>query len=158
MRRSSAINWLIVLAVLLLATAALAQTAGTVTHLSGSLVVKKANDDMLISLIKGGSRSVTGLLGKRNPAKEKMNTLTATIGIRGTHFGLPMYQNDCGNIPRISGKPPENGLPIDVAAGAIQMSNQAGQQIISAGPFGFVGSIATPPIGKHNGASPCVVQ
>ncbi len=202
--RSSAINWMIFLAGLLMASSALAQTAGTVTHLSGILVDVKADgtskllsvgsivdegdtietrkdtytrikfndggelvlrpdsqltinsyhfkpdepakDNMLLSLIKGGLRSVTGLLGKRNPKKEKVDTVTATVGIRGTHFGLLMCQNDCGDIPTVSGRVPANGLHLDVAAGAILVSNRAGQQIFTAGQFGFVANAATLPI------------
>ncbi|PXX43126.1 FecR family protein [Undibacterium pigrum] len=121
-----------------------AQVAGTVTHLSGPLIAKKAdgavkvlslqsaieqgdtliaekdtyarikfadnseivlrpnsqlkidqfsfeedkpnNDGFTMTLIKGGLRAVTGLLGKRNKERFGLNTPTASIGIRGTTF------------------------------------------------------------------------
>ncbi len=47
---------------------------------------KPAEDSMVFSLIKGGLRSITGLLGKRNNARFALKTPTATIGIRGTIF------------------------------------------------------------------------
>lgn len=47
---------------------------------------KPQNDNAFFSLIKGGLRSITGLLGKRNRDKFGLNTPTATIGIRGTTF------------------------------------------------------------------------
>lgn len=99
---------------------------------------KPETDNMLVRLLKGGMRSVTGLLGKRNPDKVSVQTPTATIGIRGTHFGLLFCSNDCASVPGISGAPPENGLHIDVADGAVLVSNTAGNQLLTAGQFGFV--------------------
>ncbi|MEN9868320.1 MAG: hypothetical protein RL748_3910 [Pseudomonadota bacterium] len=43
-------------------------------------------DNAFFSLIKGGLRSITGALGKRNRERVGINTPTATIGIRGTTF------------------------------------------------------------------------
>lgn len=105
-----------------------------------------AQDNMVLSMLKGGLRAVTGLLGKRNKDKVSFTTPTATIGIRGTHFGILFCSNDCGLIPTTSGKPPENGLHVDVADGAIQLSNHGGVQIINAGQFGFVRDMQTPPV------------
>jgi len=47
---------------------------------------KPENDVASFSLLKGGLREVTGLLGKRNKEKFAMKTPSATIGIRGTTF------------------------------------------------------------------------
>ncbi len=47
---------------------------------------KPDGDSATLSLVKGGLRSVTGLLGKRNKEKFALKTPTATIGIRGTTF------------------------------------------------------------------------
>src|SRR5262245_19722919 len=47
---------------------------------------KPQADGMVLSLLKGGMRAVTGLLGKRNPAAMRVATPSATIGIRGTTF------------------------------------------------------------------------
>ncbi|MES2898255.1 MAG: FecR family protein [Pseudomonadota bacterium] len=43
-------------------------------------------DSASFTLVKGGLRSITGLLGKRNKEKFALKTPTATIGIRGTTF------------------------------------------------------------------------
>jgi len=43
-------------------------------------------DNIFFSLLKGGLRSITGLMGKRNKERFSLNTPTATIGIRGTTF------------------------------------------------------------------------
>lgn len=47
---------------------------------------KQENDHAVFSLIKGGLRAVTGLVGKRSRERFGLNTPTATIGIRGTIF------------------------------------------------------------------------
>jgi hypothetical protein len=98
-------------------------------------------------MFKGGLRAVTGLLGKRNKEKVSFVTNSATIGIRGTHFGALLCQGDCGGVPTATGAPPPNGLHVDVAVGAIVVSNPAGQQQINAGQFGYVpGPTAAPQI------------
>jgi hypothetical protein len=107
---------------------------------------KPQSDNVLLSMLKGGLRAVTGLVGKRSRDKVSFATTTATVGIRGTHFGALICQNDCGGIPTVSGKPPENGLHLDVADGAIVVRNAAGQQVITAGQFGFVQSPSTMPV------------
>jgi hypothetical protein len=102
-------------------------------------------DSALLSLLKGGLRSVTGLLGKRSRDNVKFSTSTSTIGIRGTHFGMLLCQNDCAAIQTASG-PPENGLHVDVVDGAITLSNGAGQQVLIAGQFGYVRDASTAPV------------
>ncbi|MFH1602875.1 MAG: FecR family protein [Pseudomonadota bacterium] len=107
---------------------------------------KPESDNVFLNMLRGGLRSVIGLIGKRNRDAVKVSTTTATIGIRGTHFGALMCQNDCGGIPTVSGRPPENGLHLDVTDGAIVVRNQAGEQVIASGQFGFVRGATTPPV------------
>jgi hypothetical protein len=42
--------------------------------------------DMLVSILKGTLRMVSGLLVKANPEQVRLKTPTATIGVRGTDF------------------------------------------------------------------------
>jgi len=41
---------------------------------------------VLISMLRGSMRMITGLIGKTNPDAIRVETQTATIGIRGTDF------------------------------------------------------------------------
>lgn len=107
---------------------------------------KPDSDNILMSMFKGGLRAVTGLIGKRNRDKVSFQTETATIGIRGTHFGALLCQNDCGGVPTTAGQPPANGLHVDVSSGAIIMSNKAGSVQLNAGQFGFAANATTPPV------------
>lgn len=107
---------------------------------------KPESDNVVLSMLKGGLRAVTGLIGKRNREKVSFSTTTATIGIRGTHFGALLCQGDCGGVPTVTGQPPANGLHLDVADGAIVVRNAAGQVQINAGQFGFVATPQTIPL------------
>jgi hypothetical protein len=108
-------------------------------------VSEKQDDNFLVSLLKGGLRSVTGMLGKRSPEQFKMNTKAATIGIRGTHFGALLCNNDCANIPTVSGQPPGNGLHTDTAQGSTFVRNTAGTIEVPAGAFSYTPSPTAAP-------------
>jgi FecR protein len=47
-----------------------------------------SKDRFLVSLLTGGMRAITGLIGKRNPNNYKVTTPTAVIGIRGSGFNV----------------------------------------------------------------------
>lgn len=108
-------------------------------------------DSASFDLVKGGLRSVTGLLGKRNKEKFSLKTPTATIGIRGTTF-IAQYVPPA--LPGTSGKTPGPassgslvpGLHVAVIDGMINMSNRGGAQNFSAGQFGYVSGSMMPPI------------
>lgn len=106
----------------------------------------KDEDSIVVSLLRGGLRSVTGLLGKRNPDKFKMETTVATIGIRGTHFGALLCNNDCSNILTVSGKALDNGLHTDTAQGSTVISNAQGIIEVPAGSFSYTFDANTPPM------------
>jgi hypothetical protein len=95
-------------------------------------------DNVLLSMLKGGLRAVTGLIGKRNREKIAYQTPTATIGIRGTHFGALFCQGDCGGVPTLTGQPPADGLHVDVARGAVAITNAAGTFEFDTGKFAYV--------------------
>ena len=60
---------------------------------------KPEDDDMVVNIFKGGMRSLTGLVGKRNPDKVRYKTPVATIGIRGTI--LEINQTKSGSFQTI---------------------------------------------------------
>lgn len=95
-------------------------------------------DSFVVGLIKGGMRAVTGLIGKRSKQKVSYTNVTATIGIRGTHFGLHFCQGDCQDVQSLNGKPLRDGLHADVADGSIELINKAGSLIVDKGHFAYV--------------------
>jgi hypothetical protein len=108
--------------------------------------IAPAKDNIVLSLLKGGLRAVTGLAGQRNHDVVKINTPTATIGIRGTHFGALFCQGDCGGVPTANGQTPQNGLYVDVAQGAIVLTNPGGSQVFHVDQFGYVANLNTMPV------------
>jgi hypothetical protein len=181
---------------LLMSTAALAAGAGTVTHLSGTLSVQRADgsvrilsqksqvqpgdilttqrdsyaqinftdgssmtmrpntqlkieqyrfvqdqpqeDNSFLRLIKGGLRTVTGLIGKRgNQDAYQIGTNTATIGIRGSSGDTLDCINGCEGVTSSSERL-EPGVYHATYTGSYIMQNGAGDQLIGQGQFGFV--------------------
>lgn len=53
-----------------------------------------AQNSMLLSLVKGGLRSLTGLLGRANKQAFELRTPTATMGIRGSDWMAALLQNN----------------------------------------------------------------
>lgn len=101
-------------------------------------------DNVSLNLVKGGLRSVTGLLGKRNRDKFQLKTPAATIGIRGTTFIAQWVEPPPAGLPPSRGLPP--GLHLSVIDGAIFVSNTGGGLGFQAGQFGFVPSVRVPPV------------
>jgi hypothetical protein len=54
------------------------------------------DNGMLMQLVRGGFRAVTGLISKSSPNAARVQTSTATIGIRGTDFDARLCAKDCG--------------------------------------------------------------
>lgn len=102
-------------------------------------------NNMVLSMLKGGLRAITGLIGKRNPDSVRFGTPTSTIGIRGTHFGALFCQGDCGGLQAAGGGALPDGLHVDVVDGAIAVSNRAGEVVFNAGQFGFIRDASTLP-------------
>jgi len=80
-----------------------------------------------LSLLKGGMRSVTGLIGKSARDKYKVKTPVATMGVRGTHYVIQICSGNCGAGVK--------GIVGTVVQGAIVMSNDAGTQEFGADQF-----------------------
>ena len=59
------------------------------------VIIKKDQESGLLSLLKGGLRTVTGFIGKRQPGDFRIKTPTSTIGIRGTEFDARICEEDC---------------------------------------------------------------
>lgn len=107
-------------------------------------------DHAVFSLLKGGLRSVTGLLGKRNKERFEMKTPAATIGIRGTTFIASYVAPPLSSAPALPGGAAPGtlapGLYLQVLDGMILVTNPAGSQNFAAGQFGFTPGFKQPPV------------
>lgn len=88
--------------------------------------IEKSN--ILFSMLKGGMRFVTGLIGQRNKTAFKLSTPNMTIGIRGTEFMVAMVNNS---------------MYSQVVSGSIGLTNAAGTVALSAGQAAVATSATT---------------
>jgi hypothetical protein len=61
--------------------------------------------NMVLALLKGGFRAITGLISKGNSRSAQVRTPTATVGIRGTDFDARVCGTDCAAEVRQSPEP-----------------------------------------------------
>lgn len=101
---------------------------------------KPQGDAMFMRLLKGGLRTVTGLIGKRGDQDAyKIGTSTATIGIRGSSGDTTECPpGACGKLPA--------GTYHTTYTGSYIMQNQGGTQLIGEGQFGFAQDPKKPPV------------
>ncbi|NHQ94100.1 FecR domain-containing protein [Janthinobacterium lividum] len=107
-------------------------------------------DHAIFSLLKGGLRSVTGLLGKRNKERFEMKTPAATIGIRGTTF-VASYVAPSAPLPTAPPSPSavqglSPGLYVHVIDGMIHVTNPVSTQNFAPGQFGYTPNFRQPPV------------
>lgn len=57
--------------------------------------VDSPDNSMVMQLLRGGFRAVTGLISKNSPNAARIQTSTATIGIRGTDFDARVCGAEC---------------------------------------------------------------
>lgn len=77
---------------------------------------KPAADNFALRLLKGGMRTVTGLLGKRTPEKFGVRVSTATVGIRGTDFVVRLCEEECAAENAV---PPPTGPAADAVVARV---------------------------------------
>lgn len=101
---------------------------------------KPQGDAMFMRLLKGGLRTVTGLIGKRGDQDAyKIGTSTATIGIRGSSGEtVECVPGSCGKL--------QPGTYHTTFTGSYIMQNQGGSQLIGEGQFGFAQDPQRPPV------------
>ena len=76
----------------------------------------------LFSLIRGGLRTITGLVGRNNRDNYKVTTTVATIGIRGTEYSVAYG----------------NSISVTTGEGSVEVCNSAGCLIVNSGETAVV--------------------
>ncbi len=82
------------------------------------------------SLLKGGLRTITGLVGRSNRENYKVTTTVATIGIRGTEYSV-VYGNS---------------INVTTGEGSNEVCNAAGCLILNSGETAYVADNNTQPV------------
>lgn len=139
---------------------------------------KQKDDSSVFTLIQGTLRSVSGTLGKRSNDRYKLNTPSATIGIRGTNY-LAKYvpkderiacqlkkEEEANNSKSAADQAQggsedggcgdfDSGLYVEVIGGAIYVANDGGTQVYTAGQYGYASTFQQAPVVLEN--SPGIV-
>jgi hypothetical protein len=104
-------------------------------------------DSLVFGLLKGGLRTITGLIGKRKEQSYELETVTATIGVRGTHYGvLVCMLGDCKDLQTVLGRVPADGAHIDVVEGRVRVANLSGELLLAGGDFAYVARVDVLPL------------
>ncbi len=97
-------------------------------HFSGA--AGSAEDRGFFSLLKGGFRTITGLLGKGRTDQYRVGTTVATIGIRGTEYSAALGGD---------------GLSVTTVNGQVEVCNAAGCVLVNPGETAAVGGAGERP-------------
>ncbi|MCW9012139.1 MAG: FecR domain-containing protein [Gammaproteobacteria bacterium] len=99
----------------------------------------------IIELIRGGFRTITGAIGHRNKKNYQVRTTVATIGIRGTHYGLMLCNSgSCQNNPQADNL--QDGLYGGVVDGSVIAENTAGIFSFNNDQYFHIETAQTPPV------------
>ena len=100
--------------------------------------VNVKEDKGFYRLVRGGFRSISGLIGKKNKKNYRVKTPVATIGIRGTDYTVNLCETNCGELGK--------GLYLSVAEGGVVLANDAGTLDIDFGNAAFVSGLTSAPV------------
>lgn len=90
----------------------------------------EASDEVVFTLLKGALRSITGWVAWKNPLAYRLNTPSATIGVRGTdHETTVLVTATDTDLP---------GTYDTVYEGGTVMQTELGEQGIQTGEYAFV--------------------
>lgn len=90
------------------------------------------------SLLKGGFRAVTGLIGKLNRKNYRVSTGMATIGIRGTDYETRVCAGDCLDVFPA----PADGLYVGVVHNQVLVVTSPGGQETLMGTGDYIACLA----------------
>lgn len=98
-----------------------------------------------LSLLRGGFRTITGLIGKRHKNSYRVTTPIADIRVRGTHYGIRLCgAGNCAASTTMNTGSVPPGLYGHVRQGAIAMGNAAGQFSVGRGEGVYLADQSSP--------------
>jgi hypothetical protein len=78
-----------------------------------------SEDEYLVSIAKGGFRTITGAIAKSNPSNYQVNTPVATIGVRGTQWSIYMDE--------------DRKIYLKIENGSIRVQTPGGEAVLTQG-------------------------
>ncbi len=92
----------------------------------GAVPATESAGSMVFELLKGGLRTVTGLISKSDSRAAVIRTATATVGIRGTDLDLRLCNGECSReqLEALGKRTPRLNSPL-ASARVVQLQGQA---------------------------------
>jgi hypothetical protein len=118
----------------------LALRPNSIVRLDQYVVAGDVDDSATINLLEGALRSVTGWIGKLDPARYRITAGTSTIGVRGTDHDVAIVQ------PQDAAPGMEAGVHDRVNDGATVLSNANGEVNIVRGAAGYTPGAGQAPV------------
>jgi len=104
----------------------------------------QGDNESVLELLRGGMRTVTGRIGRGSPSRYRLVTRMATIGIRGTEYGVRLCgRGDCPVSEGLS-VTAAPGLYVAVLEGEIELRTRPARQRMSRGDYYYVASPDVP--------------
>jgi len=103
----------------------------------------KSIGSSIFSLLRGGFKTISGLIGKYNKQNYKVKTAFTTMGIRGTNYGITICSQ--GNCSNSSGETLKDGLYASVIDGEISSTNETGLYIFSNDEYFYIADAGSEP-------------
>ena len=94
---------------------------------------RPGEEGLAMQLLRGGLRAITGLISKTGPDRVRLQTTTATIGVRGTEFDARICEGECRNEQRAArGAQTPKALPQESVVARVASMTGSGTVAINA--------------------------
>ncbi len=105
---------------------------------AGASVTAK-DDKSVMSLVKGGFRTITGAIGRDDPEDYEVRTPVGVLGIRGTDYTAVFCNGDCDWVPGLAaGASIPDGLYLGVTDGIVVFRTATRTIELRAGEYAFI--------------------
>lgn len=101
-----------------------------------------ATDNLVFNLVRGGYRTVAGLIGVQDRKAYVVKTKMATLGRRGTQYGIVYCEQDC---PLPQGGLAPDGLYGGVYDGRVSVANNTPEVVFGRDEYFYIASINSIP-------------
>lgn len=100
--------------------------------------------ESVMELLRGGMRTITGRIGRGSPSRYRLVTRMATIGIRGTEYGVRLCKRGECLVSEGLSVTAAPGLYVAVLQGEIELRTRPSKQRLATGDYYYVGSPNAP--------------
>ncbi len=124
--------------------AEIALRAETTLRFAAYAYREDGDSESVLELLRGGMRTITGRIGRSSPSRYRLMTRMATIGIRGTEYGVRLCARGECLVSEGLSVTAAPGLYVAVLQGEIQLRTRPSLQTIGRGEYYYVASANTP--------------